>query len=183
MRAADPSGNVVVSDFSSTGPVARRISPSGVVMLAVGLTGSLSGHVDGVGSEAQFGGRRSSMVSDGTGNCYIAEGSAVSHIGTDNSLAVLAGSVTDFGAVNGNAATARFNNAVGLAIGPNGDVFVGDAGNNAIRRIDAVGSLSTFAGVMGQSAGVDGPIAAARPVFPGQIAFGQGGALYFLTAV
>ena len=132
MRAADPSGNVVVSDFSSTGPVARRISPSGVVMLAVGLTGSLSGHVDGVGSEAQFGGRRSSMVSDGTGNFYIAEGSAVSRIGTDNSLAVLAGSVTDFGAVN---------------------------------------------------AGVDGPIAAARPVFPGQIAFGPGGALYFLTAV
>ena len=177
--AVDPSGNVVVSDFSSTGPVARRISPSGVVTLAVGLTGGLSGHVDGVGSEAQLGGRRSSMVSDGAGNFYIAEGSAVSRIGTDNSLAVLAGAVTDFGAVNGNAATARFNNAVGLAIGPNGDVFVGDAGNNAIRRIDAVGNVSTYAGVMGQSAGVDGPIAAARLVFPGQIAFGPGGALYF----
>ena len=180
--AVDPSGNVGVSDFPSNGPVLRRISPAGVVTLAAGLTGLTSGHVDGVGSEGQFGGRRPAMVSDAAGNFIIAEGSAVSRVGTDNRLSVLAGSVTEFAAVNGNAATARFNTAAGLAIGPGGDVFVGDLGNNAIRRIDAAGNVSTYAGVMGQSGVVDGAIATARFRLPGQIAFGPDGALYVYDA-
>ena len=49
------------------------------------------------------------------------------------------------------ATTARFSLVNGLAVGPNGDVFVSDNANNAIRRIDAAGNVTTYAGVMGQA--------------------------------
>ena len=64
-----------------------------------------------------------------------------------------------------------------MAVKPRGDLFVGDS-NNAIRRVDAVGNVSTHAGLMGQSASTDGPIATARFTTPKQIAFAPDGALF-----
>ena len=81
--------------------------------------------------------------------------------------------------VDGQGAAARFNRLFGLAVGPSGDVFVADAGNNAIRRVDAMGNVSTYAGVMGQSGGVNGAIAVARLQLPYKVAFTPDGTLWF----
>jgi trimeric autotransporter adhesin len=59
-------------------------------------------------------------------------------IGTDNTVRVLAGTGQQGYSGDGAAATsAQLNTPYGLAIADNGDVFVADAGNRAIRRIDA----------------------------------------------
>ena len=183
--AVDASGNVVVADADRR--LVRRISPTGVVTLAGGLVSGLSNSVDGVGSEAQFT-RVGRIVSDNTGVLFAIDNFSVRRIGTDNAVTVLAGSATAFGGVDGNAATARFqgnafNNRTGLALGPGGNLYMGDAGNNAVRRIDPAGNVTTVAGALGQSGIADGPIASARFRLPGGLAFAPDGALYVIDGV
>lgn len=183
--AVDASGNVVVADGDRR--LVRRISPTGVVTLAGGLVSGLGDLVDGVGSAAQFG-RVGRIVSDASGVLFTIDNFSVRRIGTDNAVTRLAGSPTDFGAVDGNGSAARFqgnafNNRTGLALGPGGNLFVGDAGNNAVRRIDAAGNVTTVAGALGQSGSADGPIATARFRLPGGLAFGPDGALYVIDGV
>ena len=175
--AVDPAGNVVVADQDAQ--MVRRISPADAVTLAAGLVGSFGGAVDGVGSAAQFAFLSGAIASDSTGALYVGDGfGALRRIGTDNATTLLAGSATAFGAVDGNGAAARFNIISGLAVGTGGNVFVGDFANNAVRRVDSAGNVTTYAGVMGQSGRVDGPIATARFQAPRDLALGPDGALY-----
>ena len=183
--AVDPAGNVVIADGDRR--MVRRISPTGVVTLGGGLVSGQSNSVDGVGSEAQFT-RVGRIVSDSAGVLFAIDNFSVRRVGTDNAVTLLAGSPTEFGAVDGNASTARFNgnsfnNRTGLALGPGGNLFMGDAGNAAVRRIDAAGNVSTVAGALGQSGSADGPIAVARFRLPGGIAFAPDGALYVVDGV
>jgi sugar lactone lactonase YvrE len=174
----DPAGNVVISD--STARTVRRISPAGTVTLASGLVGGPNAPLDGIGSAAQWS-LPGSIASDGAGVLYAADSFGVRRIGTDNATTVLAGSPAEFGAADGNASTARFNGVSGLAIGPDGNIFV--SANNAIRRIDLAGNVSTYAGLIGASARVDGPLATARFQAPGTIGFAPDGALYVIDGL
>ena len=180
----DPAGNLVVADEGLD--TVRRISPAGGVTLTAGLAGSFGGMVDATGSEAQFSDVGTAIAGDATGVLFVADQSSLRRIGTDNSVTLLAGArvtfpddgLPKFGAVDGNGTTARFNRIFGLAAAPGGIVYAGDAGNNAVRRIDAAGNVTTYAGVMGQSGAVDGPIASARFQFPRDLALGPDGSLY-----
>ena len=173
----DAAGNVVV--FEKLSRLVRRISPAGVVTLAAGLTAGPAPAevIDGVGSAAQFVSDVASIASDSTGVLYVGDSFGVRRIGLDNTTTLLAGSRTTSGAFDGNAGSARFGAIWGLAVKPGGDVFVGDS-NNAVRRVNAAGAVSTYVGVMGQSGSTDGPIAAARFKTPKQIAFAPDGSLF-----
>jgi sugar lactone lactonase YvrE len=172
----DAAGNVVIAD--ATARLVRRISPTGVVTLVAGLTGGYHGVVDGVGSGAQFADVGISIAQNSAGVLFVGDQYGVRRIGTDTAVSVLTGSTTTFGSVDGDATTARFNRVFGLAVGPGGDVFAGDL--TAVRRINSAGTVTTYAGVLGQGGGADGPIATARFQFPGTLAFLPDGSLYVL---
>ena len=170
----DPAGNVVVAD--STALTVRRISPAGAVSLASGLVGGINGPLDGVGSAAQLRTPRS-IASDASGVLWFIDRYSVRRIGTDNATTILAGSPDTFGGADGNAATARFNSLNGLTLGPAGDIFV--TANSAVRRIDAAGNVSTYAGAIDQGGvRIDGPSATARFQSLGEIAAAPDGTLY-----
>ena len=173
----DPAGNVVV--FEKQSRLVRRISPAGVVTLAAGLTTppSPGEAIDGLGSAAQFVGDVASIASDSAGVLYVGDSFGVRRIGLDNATTLLAGSRTASGALDGGAGAARFGAIWGLAVSPAGEVFVGDS-NQAVRRVDAAGNVSTHAGAMGQSGNADGAIANARFAMPRQVAFAPDGSLY-----
>ncbi|MEO8153123.1 MAG: hypothetical protein ABI605_08650 [Rhizobacter sp.] len=175
--AVDPAGNVVVFEVQTR--LVRRISPTGAVTLVAGLpTGGLAnGVIDGLGSAAHFNSTYAAMASDSAGVLYLGDDFGVRRIAPDGSTTLLAGSRTDAGAVDGSAGAARFHQIHGLAVKPGGDVFVADSGN-AIRRVNAAGNVSTYAGVMGQAGSVDGPVATARFTTPGPMAFAPDGSLY-----
>lgn len=65
-----------------------------------------------------------------------------------NTIRVIAGTGTaGSGGDNGPARSAQFNAPYGLAMAPNGDLIVADAGNSRVRRIDAAtGTIRTIAG-------------------------------------
>jgi hypothetical protein len=150
-----------------------------VVTLAAGLTTgpAPTDVIDGVGSAAQFNSSFAAIASDNAGVLFVGDSFGVRRVALDNTTSLLAGSRTLAGAVDGNASTARFSGIRGVAVKPGGDVFVADS-SHAIRRVDAAGNVSTYAGVMGQSSSADGPVATARFTTPGPLAFAPDGSLY-----
>lgn len=81
------------------------------------------------------------------------------------------------GFLNGQAKLAFFNQPAGLAVNAAGEVFVADAGNNAIRKIDAAGTVSTIAG-SGVQGFKDGKGEAASFNRPQDVAVAADGTLY-----
>src|SRR5262249_8547806 len=63
-----------------------------------------------------------------------------------STVSTLAGSAGAPGFTDGTGAAARFRQLAGLAAAPNDVVYVADAGNHAIRRVDASGAVTTIAG-------------------------------------
>ena len=80
----------------------------------------------------------------------------------------------------GPAVDCRLNNPMGIAIGDNGDIYIADAGNHVIRRIDAVtGNIVTVAG-LGEPGynGDGGPATAAQLSSPTRICVDNAGNIY-----
>lgn len=74
----------------------------------------------------------------------------------------------DPGLVNGLRVDARFDNPVNVAVSPAGDVYVADFGNNAVRKIEPDGWVTTFI----RQAGFEAPFG---------LAFAPDGTLYIET--
>jgi serine/threonine protein kinase, bacterial len=89
----------------------------------------------------------SGITSDGVGNLYLSDLHKISKINTSGALSVIAGTA-NFGNVDGNGTTARFNMPSGIGFNGSNNLFVADLGNNKIRKIDIASDLITtyFAG-------------------------------------
>jgi len=78
---------------------------------------------------------------------------------------------------DGAAARARFNWPSGIAIGPDGALYIADAGNQCIRKF-LNGMVSTVVGKPSSGPAVDGDATTARFVDPRAVAFDRAGDLY-----
>jgi sugar lactone lactonase YvrE len=172
----DPSGGVVVADNGARS--IRRVDTAGNVTLLAGLPGSPAGVVDGVRNEAVFANVGDSVTVAPDGTIYTSDNYGVRRIATDGTTTLFAGSSTDFGYVDGPASVARFNTNRGMAVAPNGDVFVSDAGSQTIRRVNAVtGVTTTYAGAFNRSR-IDGTLATAGFPAPAQLNTAPDGSLW-----
>jgi hypothetical protein len=151
----------VVSDVGAH--VVRRVTSRGRVTTLAGLAGT-PGSADGPAVEARFfaptflavatapGGRERIYVAD-TGNNTI-------RLIQDGLVSTYAGQAdTPAGYRDApDARTARFDRPLGLALDPDGNLYVVDAGNAVIRRIDAQPphAVTTLAGGVHQRGAVDG---------------------------
>jgi len=91
------------------------------------------------------------LAFDPAGNLYITEPTKhrVWKRATDGRLTVFAGSPTGaagFGGDGGPATAALLRAPSGVAADPAGNVYVADRNNHRVRRIDAAGTITTFAG-------------------------------------
>ncbi|MES2386633.1 MAG: T9SS type A sorting domain-containing protein [Bacteroidota bacterium] len=86
-----------------------------------------------------------------------------------------------YGNINGNLQTAQFCGPRSLAFDPSGNLFIGDAGNNCIRKISTDGMVSTFGGSpysYAEEGWADGPLEKARFPVPGTMVFNDDGSMY-----
>ena len=100
--------------------------------------------------------------------------------GTSTGISILAGDPVTGGTVDKKGTAARFNTPRGLAVDTNGNVYVADEGNGAIRKIAPDGTVSTFAGVAGSTGTTDGKGNRARFTQPRGITIDGSGDLYVI---
>ncbi|MGZ8462481.1 MAG: NHL repeat-containing protein [Candidatus Deferrimicrobiaceae bacterium] len=91
-------------------------------------------------------------------------------VGTAESVAALAGATGGPGFFDGSASDpVRFDSPYAVAVTATGDRFVADTKNHVIRKVDAAGRVTTFAGAFGVAGSADGTGAAARFNLPSGI--------------
>ncbi|MXX18805.1 MAG: hypothetical protein F4X03_00300 [Dehalococcoidia bacterium] len=153
--AADRDGSVIVADFNND--VIRRVAADGTVTTIAG--GEVSGLLDGAGAQAQFNGP-SGVAADADGNIYVADSynRRIRKITPDRIVSTIAGAEQPNireESRDGPADEALFKTLHGIALGPQGDLYIAEAGTK-IRRLSPAGEVTTFAG--GDSEGDrDGP--------------------------
>jgi hypothetical protein len=161
--ALDSATNVYVADdFNST---IRKVTPAGVVTTLAGLAG-VPGSADGTGSVARFN-EANGVAVDTNGNVYVADWGnhtirKVTPVGTNWKVTTLAGKAGSPGFVNGTGTNAQFNYPNGVAVDTNGNVYVADTANAAIRKVTPAGVVTTlstdFSGPAGVAVGTNGTI-------------------------
>lgn len=112
--AFDLYGNLLVADGSAV----RRVSPDGVVTSLLTTAGAIG------------------LATDPAGNVYVADVSdhAVWRLAPDGTRSLLAGEPGRSGSADGPGGSARFNSPWGLALDPEGNLYVADNGNSTIRK-------------------------------------------------
>ncbi|KYG82210.1 NHL domain-containing protein [Roseivirga echinicomitans] len=172
--AIDANGNIYVAD--SGNHTIRKISPSGVVTT---LAGSFGSGADGTGTSALFN-NPAGLAVDSEGNVYVSDDQnySIRKITPEGVVTTLAGS-GNRGSSNGTGTEAEFDNPRGLAVGPDGNIYLADRENNLIRKITPEGVVTTFVG-SGNASFADGTGSEAEFYNPVDVVFDRAGNLYVL---
>jgi sugar lactone lactonase YvrE len=149
--AVDTAGNLYVAD--SLNHIIRKVTPAGLVTTLAGMPG-VWGSADGTNSGARLFAPEGIVV-DGVGTLFVMDSGnqlirKVAPSGTNWIVTTVAGLPGVSGSANGTGASARFRYSAGMALDSAGNLYVADAGNNAIRVSRMVTPLLQFAGAGNQ---------------------------------
>ena len=174
--AVDTNGTVYVGDRSNH--AIRKITSAGVVTTLAGLVGT-SGTNDGVGVAARFNYPEDVAV-DGSNYVYVADNgnSCIRKVAPDGTVTTLAGTAGSPGSDDGTNSTAQFSNPLGIAVDSASNLYVGDTGNQTIRKITPNGVVTTIGGLAGASDNIDGSGSEARFNSPEGLAVDANGFVY-----
>jgi hypothetical protein len=174
--AAGTHGSIYVADTGNS--TIRKITSKGAVTTFAGRA-TVASSTNGTGTGAGFD-YPCGVALSGSNTVYIAD--------TDNDtirMATKEGVVTTFagvphltGTTNGAGGIVRFFHPTGLVTDTNGNVYVADTDNDAIRMITPAGLVSTFAGIPGLPGSANGAAASAQFNHPRGITFDKLGNMY-----
>ena len=135
----DAAGNIYVTDSGDN--LIRKVTPQGVVSTLAG-SGTRT-YADGTGAAASFN-NPLGLAIDAAGNLYVADSgnNMIRKVTQAGVVTTIAGTVTA-GSQNGAASLALFNNPYSVAVSTGGVIYVGNTGNNQVRRIGVSGDVST----------------------------------------
>ena len=140
--AFDSKGNLFVSE--STGNKIRKINPSGYVSTFAGSGSAAFGN--GQGTSASFN-APCGIVIDPNDNIYVADqtNNRIRKISASGLVSTIAGSGVASN-LDGQGTSATFYGPRGIALDLNGTLYVSEIFNNQIRKINASGYVSKYAG-------------------------------------
>lgn len=166
--ALDAAGNLYIADVGNH--VIRRVDTNGIITTVAGLGPAL----DQIG----FNGDNQPAVQaklaaptdvalDAEGNLYIADSGnhRIRRVDRQGIITTVAGTgVSGFSGDGGPATAAKLRNPSAIALDAAGNLYIGEAGNFRIRRVDrATGTITTIAGSGAYGFGGDGgPAISAR---------------------
>ena len=178
--AVGDSGNLYVAD--TVNDTIRKITPASEVTTLAGLAGA-EGSTDGTGSEARFTTPLGVTV-NASGVVYVGDSGnhTIRKITPDGVVSTLAGLAGSRGSLNGFGDAARFDVPCGVAVDSDGNTYVADTFNHTIRKVSAVGLVTTLAGLADEGPGgggsMDGLGSAARFFKPRGVAVNSSGTIY-----
>ena len=126
---------------------------------------------------------------DASGNMYISDGGlycsgpgghTVRKVKSDGTITTVAGmGAFGFSGDGGPATKARLNVPLAVAVDQEGNLYIADSDNHRIRKVDKVGTITTFAGTGKEGhSGDGGPATSAKFAGPHGLAFDDRGNLY-----
>jgi sugar lactone lactonase YvrE len=144
--------NVTVSTFKANCGYGIALDASGNIYLA---TGDCSSSYPASIVKISVGGTTTNLLEnelapygiavDANQNVYAVVGNQIKKITSNGTVSTLAGS-TDAGDAEGQGTSAKFRLPYGVAVDPNGNVYVADMLNQKIRKITPDGTVTTLAG-------------------------------------
>ena len=181
--AVDGSGNVYIADRAFI----RKVDSSGIITT---FAGGGSGLGDGgSATSAMLYGPRGVAV-DGSGNVYIADrlNNRVRKVDSSGTITTFAGNgAYGFGGDGSSATSAMLRSPDAVAVDGSGNVYIADTGNHRIRKVDASGFISTFAGsgttTVGGFSGDGGAATSARLDSPDAVAVDGSGNVYIADRI
>lgn len=140
--AIDKSGSILIADTSNNR--IRKLAADGKVTTLAGS--GAAGYRDGPSSEAEFDGPLGIAI-DARGRVLVADAynDRIREISTDGNVTTIAGTGAP-GFNDGATDSAAFDTPSGLTVDKDGNIFVADTGNNAVRKITPQGEVITIAG-------------------------------------
>jgi sugar lactone lactonase YvrE len=171
-------GNKVYTNVTVNANPSDLVVGAGFMRLLAGGLGGY-GSVDGYGSSARFY-YPSDVAIDSAGNLFVADdyNRTIRKISAGGVVSTLAGTPQQSGTADGVGAAARFNGPGSIAVDPEGNVYVVDAGVNTIRKVTPSGTVTTLAGTPLVYGTADGTGPAAQFSNPGSIRWNTAGSLY-----
>ncbi len=173
--AVDSSGSVYIADSNENR--IRKVDPTGTIATVAG--GNLSGYAGdgGAATSAALGGPQGVALDSG-GNLYISEyqNGRIRRVTAAGLISTIAGGATgDTGA----AVLGWLSSPNSVAKDSAGNLYIADTNNHRVRKVDASGNVTTFAGTgIPGYAGDSGPAAGAQLNYPQSVAADSSGNLY-----
>ncbi len=158
----DAGGNLYVAHYN--GAIIRKFDTAGHPTLFAGNGRTQYSLYEQPATTASIG-QPNGMTMGPDGALYIADeaNDVIAKVTQDGQLYLVAGipGKTGYTGDHGIAANATFNNPWGLAFDNDGNLFVADSKNNAVRKIDVNGVVTTYAGTGKKGYDGDGEAATA----------------------
>ncbi len=177
----DGGGNLYIADWGNDR--IRKVNTDGIISTIAGNGKEGFEGDGGPATSASLNGPRGVAV-DPAGNVYIADrgNSRIRKVDTVGLISTIAGNGTSGFSGDGGLATAASFDAWSLAVDVSGNLYITDARNHRVRKVNAAGIISTVAGDGGDIFGGDGGPATATSVLPVDIFVDPGGNLYLADA-
>ncbi len=177
--AMDKSGNLYIADQANNR--VRMVTPGGTISTVAG-NGTKGYMGDGAAATSAELSSPEGVAIDSSGNLYISDtgnnvirkvsGSNISTFAGENSLG------PGYSGDGGAATAAQFNLPAGIAFDSNGNLYIADSANNAIRKVSG-GNISTVAGNGTPSYQGDGGVATSATLWnPEGVALDSANNLY-----
>ena len=177
--AVDGLGNLYVADYLNHR--VRRVDAAGVITTVAGTDERGYSGDGGPATSAQLGAPRGVAV-DGSGNLYIADygNGRVRKVDAAGVITTVAGTgQRGYSGDGGPAASAQLGLLRGVAVDGSGNLYIADARNHRVRKVDATGAINTVAGTGERRYGGDGgPATSAQLGRPQGVAVDSSGNLY-----
>jgi len=145
--AFDAAGNLYIAEASNH--VIRKVSTTGIISTVAGNhTGGYLGD-GGPATDAKLNNPKD-IAFDAAGNMFIADNNnhCIRKVSPSGTISTIAGVYPTFGysGDGGPASSAQLKYPDGLLVDAAGNVYIGDGGNNRVRKINPAGNIYTIAG-------------------------------------
>lgn len=171
---------VTAGGYNNAGAEKMGFLLTGIVSTFIGQKG-VSGTTDGTGTSAKLM-NPIGVAYDGSGNLYVSEQSGHSIrkvVLSTGEVTTIAGIKGSIGTTDGTGTSAQFNQPYAITVDGNGNLYVADTQNNAIRKVVlATREVTTLAGTKGSAGSNDGIGTAAQFNAPLGLAYDGNGNLY-----